>query len=1122
MRIKILTYLFFSLWVNEIYSQIFDDFGDGDFTMNPVWFGDTENFIVNDVFELQLFDDEGGTSFIYLEAPTADSTRWEFYIRQEFSPSGSNFASVILRSDSPDLSSGFNGYFLKIGGESGDTDALELFRSDDASEVLIWRGDDGDLSSDPAQGRFRITQNNEAIWTIEADYSGGTDFELLGTVEDAVHNSGQYFGFQQTYTSTRADKFYFDDVFIDPLFEDMDPPELLSVLPISGSELEVVFNEPLAQTNAEVLANYTVNQNISNPSSATLLSDQVTVSLTFDQIFTSGNTYVLETQNIADLEGNIAGAQSMEFFFVQPEPGAFKEVVINEIFADPTPSEGLPEAEFVELFNSSTAYFNLSQWQFVNTDNAIDLPDFLLAPGNFIILCDQSETELFESFGTTIGLPSFPALTNSGDSLTLNNVDGELIDVVSYELSWYNDPDKDDGGFSLELINPQTDCSNFSNWSASNSEIGGSPGSQNSIYNDDPDEKPPVLIDYMVQSSSEIVLSFSESMDEQSLMDASYLWTEGVVTQNVTPSEDLQEVLLTLNPSLETGVLYELTIKGPSDCEGNIFNQETIELLIGEFPFAGELVISEIMADPTPEVALPDAEYFELFNAGKRAIEIGGVSLNDLILADSEVLFPGDYLICTSPENLDLFENAYIIEELSPTFFTNSGKELQLKDQTGEQLDYVDYDISWYEDAEKEDGGYSLERKNLLEPCRSSDNWSASENEAGGTPGQENSVNTDIPDKTPPILQVIFVENPLSLILSFNESLDTLNLAEIEISITPELGISTIESQPPEYNSLGLILSEELSPSVVYTITITNLSDCSGNSITTPQELDFGLPENPELGDIILNEILFNPNTGGSDFIEIVNVSERILSIQDWNLSNEDESIQTITSLPLSMFPGDYLVLTKDKQNIIQEYPMGISENIYQMGNTPAYSNGDGSVILLNQDLVEMDRFDYDESFHFELLKTVKGVSLERLSFTRQTNESGNWFSASEQSGFGTPGYLNSQFNPEGSAGSFFELENEIISPDNDGFQDVLLINYSLNEPGSVATIKIFDRRGRQVRELENNLLIGTEGTLTWDGLTDNRTKARIGPHIVYIDVYNANGTTETKKLPCIVAGKFN
>jgi len=120
-----------SLLLSNLHAQFQDNFSDGNFSSNPTWTGNADRFLVNAAGELQLNDSmpvATNTTYLVTNAPTSldDSTTWEFYVRLEFATSTTNFARVYLAANQADLSGNVTGYFLKIGGATGSTDAIEL------------------------------------------------------------------------------------------------------------------------------------------------------------------------------------------------------------------------------------------------------------------------------------------------------------------------------------------------------------------------------------------------------------------------------------------------------------------------------------------------------------------------------------------------------------------------------------------------------------------------------------------------------------------------------------------------------------------------------------------------------------------------------------------------------------------------------------------------------------------------------------------------------------------------------------------------------------------------------------------------------------------------------------
>ena len=167
------------------------------------------------------------------------------------------------------------------------------------------------------------------------------------------------------------------------------------------------------------------------------------------------------------------------------------------------------------------------------------------------------------------------------------------------------------------------------------------------------------------------------------------------------------------------------------------------------------------------------------------------------------------------------------------------------------------------------------------------------------------------------------------------------------------------------------------------------------------------------------------------------------------------------------------------------------------------------------------DQVSYLDTWHFKLLDNTDGVSLERIDPNGLSSNSFNWHSAAESIGFASPGRKNSQYLPALTNGNF-NLSSELISPDNDGYQDVVQLNYQMSEAGMLGKVTIYDDRGRLIRTICSNELLGTEGTLSWDGLTDKSSKASIGVYVIFFEAFSTNGSLFFAQRKAItVAGKL-
>lgn len=850
------------LLFHTLKGQFSDDFTDGDFTNNPTWSGDNALFTVT---SNELNSQSPGAATYYLSTPSslALNAQWDFYFNMQFGTSGANYVDVYLVSDVANVTTPNNGYFVRIGGT---TDEVSLYKIVSGTPTILLDGPDGSINSSSNNPfNVRVIRDASNNWTLLYDDGITSNYTSVGTIMDNTVTTSAFFGIAitQSAAASPVNNHFFDNFSVGPIVGDTSAPVIDSVIVVNSTNLNVYFNEPVDLLTAQTSTNYSVDLGIGNPNSAVRDAiDSSLVHLTFPVAFTNGQVYNLTVNNVEDTTGNAITAQVAPFVYllvITPNP---KDVVINEIFADPSPQIGLPTGEYVELYNASNNAYLLANWQFINSTTAKTLPAFLLSPDSYVILCDVNDTSSYSPYGDVIGISSFTALTNGGDSLSLTDDNNNVLDVVVYSDSWYQNTTKQDGGWSLELINPKHPCGNYTNWIASFNPSGGTPGIQNSVFDTTPDTQFPYLVAVNVINSTQLQVVFNEIMDSTALANAAYNLSGGITVNTVAVASSFNEVTLTISPALSLSVLYTLTVNGATDC--------------------------------------------------------------------------------------------------------------------------------------------------------------------------------------------------------------------------------------------------------------------SGNPIGAPNTADFALPEQGMKGDLVINEVLFDPYTGGSDFVEVYNNSNKYIDLQNWKLANiENDSVdnyKTITTQPYVLFPRMFVLLTKDAQNIANEYVNSVTSTFLQMTSLPTYNNDEGDVYLINNLNAVVDSFSYNEDMHFALLKSVEGVSLERIDYNRPSNDPSNWHSAAEAIGFATPGYENSQYMQTNNDGGEVGVDPETFSPDNDGFDDVVNISYNFSEPGYVANVVIYDAKGRLVKNLVKNELLGVTGTFSWDGTTEINEKGRVGIYIIFVEVFDLNGDVKSFKKTCVLA----
>jgi hypothetical protein len=284
--------------------------------------------------------------------------------------------------------------------------------------------------------------------------------------------------------------------------------------------------------------------------------------------------------------------------------------------------------------------------------------------------------------------------------------------------------------------------------------------------------------------------------------------------------------------------------------------------------------------------------------------------------------------------------------------------------------------------------------------------------------------------------------------------------------------------------------------------------------------LKTGKPEIPRRGQLIINEVLFNPHPGGSDFIELYNHSDQFFNAKELQLINLARATdhQVYLHQDYLIAPGAYVVLTNDAADILARYRTGGAGVILEQ-SIPSLDDNNGQLGLYFRG-EELDRIEYQQAWHHPLLDDLNGVSLERLYADGNGLDRFNWHSAAGSVGYATPGLSNSQQLGEFTAAAGVALAQYIFSPDQDGYEDKLVLQYSTDQPGFIMNVGIVDLHGRRVRNLVSNELIGQAGFVVWDGVDDRGQLCRTGIYLLDIELFEPGGRIIRSRKSCVLSGR--
>lgn len=548
----------------------------------------------------------------------------------------------------------------------------------------------------------------------------------------------------------------------------------------------------------------------------------------------------------------------------------------------------------------------------------------------------------------------------------------------------------------------------------------------------------------------------------------------------------------------------------------------------GREPLLYDIVIHEILADPSPPAGLPPYRFIELKNRSGDTIQLQGCVLADATrqCVVPAYALPPDSLLIICDKNADSSYRtlgATLSVPALPAFKTTD--TIVLRNAHGALLHVVVYSKETYHNDAYAKGGHTLEMIDASTPCSMAENWTASTATMGGTPGHANAAAGHISPVIPDLLQA-FPADSLHLQLSFAATVDSATAAGLEHYHFQGGRLKAINAtvRTPLYNEVMLTLQTPLQQDSLYVLNTTGITDCNGLESGVKSEVAIALTAVPDSLDVVFNEVMYDPAPGMPQFMELYNRSKHAVDLSHVFLimldkeGNEKPGLR-LAAKPVLLMGGAYAIVSNDPQALCRQAVCGM-EGPQLAVHLPVLSN-EGAAMLLRYDTAGLDAFAYSPGMQFELLTGAKGISLERIDPDKPTQSAGNWHSAAADAGYSTPGRKNSQAMPVPGLAGGWSVAPATFSPDFDGMDDLAVIHYVMPSPGFVGNITVFDANGQAVRELVRNSLLGTAGKFTWDGLGDNKRALPAGIYIIYATVFDQGGMVKYWKQPLVLARKL-
>jgi len=540
-------------------------------------------------------------------------------------------------------------------------------------------------------------------------------------------------------------------------------------------------------------------------------------------------------------------------------------------------------------------------------------------------------------------------------------------------------------------------------------------------------------------------------------------------------------------------------------------------LLLLNIPMQGQIILTEVMFDP--DTLEHHNEFVEIFNMGTQVVNLQGWMIGDSTELDNIVgtgsglnLAPGQFAVILDGS---YFGNSTTYDTLIPP----SALILAIDDGAFGQygwantvsepvilVNFTGDTVQLYHYSPGNIPGYSDE-KIVLSEDNTHLNW-ADSHVFQGTPGDTNSVFPLSRDLMIDTIRIV-PEYPIEEI-PFQVQVTLKNIGTEAVS---EFGVIIFEdensNQKPDPREIlaDSLLNRQILPGDTERISL-EIDTLSAGEHTLSIWLDFPADQNPAnnikvititveffRASVVINEIMYRPRVGESEWLELYNDSEQFYNLSGWKFADARDTVE-ISPTPVVIAPESYVILSGDS-SVIWYYGLD-PQSCVVVKSLPTLNNDEDDLKIFSPAGRLIDRVTYSDSW---MRRNVNaGISLERINPNISAQLADNWTASVDPDG-STPARKNSVFVETVAANANIVVHPNPFSPDNDGFEDFTLIQYQLAAQTAFLTADIYDVLGRKVRRLANKLPVGQNGSLIWDGKDDQGNFARIGLYLILLRV---------------------